>query len=137
MGSFRTRGFTLIALFAGFVSVFAVNHFPFLKALLHLLQHCFCFMFCVLAARPVASYTPRPGNEATGACVRGEALSWSSREVPTASRTLRDTVFTHSYPPSLIFSVRFTLKEYPDHLVSDEYPLRGTDVLEHIEQGEE
>ena len=53
-------------------------------------------------------------------CIRRRSLyPWSSRQVPTVSRTLRDTLFTHSYPPSLIFSVRFHSKEeYPDHLKS-------------------
>ena len=50
--------------------------FFFLKALLNLLQLCFCFMFWFLAVRHVRSWLPNP-------CTGRQSLNhWTTKEVP-------------------------------------------------------
>ena len=56
---------------------------PFLKSLLTLLQHCFCFMFWFLGQEACGILVPRPGIELWISCSGRQSLNhWTSGEVP-------------------------------------------------------
>ena len=58
---------------------------PFLKSLLSLLQHCFCFMslFWFFGLKACGVLGPRPGIKPISPCIGRQSLhGWTTREVP-------------------------------------------------------
>ena len=63
--------------------VFFLKWGPFLKSLLTLLQHCFCFMFWFLGQEACGILVPRPGIEPRISCPGRQSLNhWTAGEVP-------------------------------------------------------